>query len=104
MRDVTATICFEIEIELEATYTPGRPAYISGPPEHCYPEDPAEWELQKVARVGVPERVDGKWSTKWLDASPELLKALEPFILANETLNDRAHEAICEAADDGYGD
>lgn len=32
----------EIEVEIECDITPGTPAYTSGPPEDCYPEEPAE--------------------------------------------------------------
>jgi len=37
----------EVEIYLEQTYA-GCPAYISGPPEDCYPAEGPEWELDSI--------------------------------------------------------
>jgi hypothetical protein len=37
-----------LEVTVKANYTPGYPAKISGPPEHCYPEEPAEVELLSI--------------------------------------------------------
>ncbi len=52
MKKDTSTFPIHIElcdVEFEGTcgysHTPGRPAYTSGLPENCYPEEPAETEL-----------------------------------------------------------
>lgn len=37
-----------LEVTVKANYNPGYPAKISGPPEHCYPEEPAEVELLSI--------------------------------------------------------
>ena len=37
-----------LEVTVKANYTPGYPAKLSGPPEHCYPEEPAEVELLSI--------------------------------------------------------
>ena len=37
-----------LEVTVKANYTPGYPAKIWGPPEHCYPEEPAEVELLSI--------------------------------------------------------
>ena len=40
---------FEIlEVTVKASYIPGSPGKLSGPPEHCYPEEPAEVELLSI--------------------------------------------------------
>jgi hypothetical protein len=41
------TVTIEIELEAEVThFIPGRPGYISGPPEDCYPAEAAEIEYR----------------------------------------------------------
>ena len=37
-----------LEVSVTASYIPGTPGRFSGPPEHCYPEDPAEVELLSI--------------------------------------------------------
>lgn len=75
-------------------YLPGRPAQIYGPPEHCYPEEPAEWEFHTLKAETAPD--------KWADA----MWALETTLA--DDLTDAAIEAIeSESVDDwfgGYGD
>ena len=41
-----------LEVTVKANYNPGYPAKISGPPEHCYPEEPAEVELLSIHGEG----------------------------------------------------
>lgn len=41
-----------LEVTVEANYTPGCPGKLSGPPEHCYPEEPAEVELLSIKGNG----------------------------------------------------
>jgi len=52
--------------EVEAIYTPGRPACLSGPPENCYPAEGPEVDLVEVydARTGepIPQEVVDKHS------------------------------------------
>lgn len=38
----------EAEVRVTYTFTAGRPAYISGPPEDCYPAEGPEIEIEKV--------------------------------------------------------
>ena len=37
-----------LEVTVKANYTPGYPAKIWGPPERCYPAEPAEVELLSI--------------------------------------------------------
>lgn len=37
-----------LEVSVTASYIPGSPGRFSGPPEHCYPEEPAEVELLSI--------------------------------------------------------
>lgn len=71
-------------------YLPGRPAQIYGPPEHCHPEEPAEWEFHTLKAEVAPD--------KWADA----MWALETTLA--DDLVDAAIEAIeSESVDDWFG-
>lgn len=37
-----------LEVTVKANYTPGSPGKLYGPPEDCYPEEPAEVELLSI--------------------------------------------------------
>ena len=37
-----------LEVTVKANYIPGSPGKLSGPPELCYPEEPAEVELLSI--------------------------------------------------------
>lgn len=43
----------EIEIVVEYDYHKGSPGRLSGPPEHCYPAEPAYVEIIAVMHKGV---------------------------------------------------
>jgi hypothetical protein len=43
----------EFDIEVEYTYTPRIPGYLSGSPENCYPEEPECAEITSVTANGV---------------------------------------------------
>lgn len=56
---MSRTVCIEqytLEVEI-TSYTPGRSGVFSGPPEHCYPDEPEELEFEVVS--GVIEDEDG---------------------------------------------
>jgi hypothetical protein len=42
-------------VECDFDYHPGRPGFIGGPPERCYPDEPPELEIQSVKIVGSRE-------------------------------------------------
>lgn len=48
--NVTATFSYDdLEGEVDVRVTSlGCPAYISGPPEHCYPAEPPEFEIEGI--------------------------------------------------------
>lgn len=49
-------------LDLKATgiYTPGDPGRLSGPPEHCYPPEPAEAEVETLEYFGEDKQYDMK--------------------------------------------
>jgi len=38
----------DMSVRIEYDYYPARRAQISGPPEWCYPEEPAEWGITGI--------------------------------------------------------
>jgi hypothetical protein len=52
----------EVEVRITFTFRPGDPGRYSGPPEHCYPAEPAEVEFDSVE-----QETAGQWI-----AAPEL--------------------------------
>lgn len=55
MRVTTITFTIEwagLEFEGTASYTPGDPGRLSGPPEKCYPPEPAEVEVTSLKCEG----------------------------------------------------
>lgn len=71
-------------------YLPGRPAQVSGPPEHCYPEEPPEFDFATLKAETSPG--------KWVDA----MWALETTLY--DDLIDAAIEAIeSESIEDWFG-
>jgi hypothetical protein len=49
-------------LDLKATgiYTPGDPGRLSGPPEKCYPPEPAEAEVHSLTYCGEDKQFDMK--------------------------------------------
>ena len=56
----------EVDVEVDYFYDPGTPGRYSGPPENCYPDEPAELELVAVRHELLSPR-----------AAEEVLKVLE---------------------------
>lgn len=42
----------ELDLEVDYTFTKGYPAYLSGLPEDCYPEEPDRIEINSVTLNG----------------------------------------------------
>jgi hypothetical protein len=87
------TVQFELQdVAFYATgyYLPGRPAQVSGPPEHCYPEEPPEFDFCTLKALVTPG--------VWVNA----IWALETSLY--DDLIDAAIEAIeAESVDDWFG-
>jgi hypothetical protein len=66
-------------VEVEYSGTPYIPAYISGPPEDCYPEEGGEIEIESVEyETSGRVMIDGKWvavKRVVVDISPLLSEA-----------------------------
>lgn len=61
---------------IDATLHPGDPGRYSGPPEHCYPEEPPEVEVHSVIKNGADFEGD---LPQWVDDELfERLAAIEP--------------------------
>jgi len=50
---VTSSDGHEIEVDVEFDYTPGDPGQLYGPPENCWPPEPAEVEICDVIYIGI---------------------------------------------------
>lgn len=63
-----------LECEAKGFYTPGDPGRLSGPPEKCYPAEPAEFEIHELTCNGF-----------------------NLLILLESTLDEEINEAILES-------
>ena len=80
----------ETELVIYFTFTPGDPGRYSGPPENCYPAEPAEVEFDSVT---PPQFAD--WAREWLagdgfDAACE--EATEQSLPDPDDARDRDHD------------
>lgn len=84
------TIEFSYEgVAFHATgyYLPGRPAQVSGPPEHCCPEEPPEWEFATLKAETAPDAwVDAMWALETTLADDLVDAAIEA--IESESVND----------------
>lgn len=79
-------------MEIEFTYHAGTPGRFSGPPEDCYPDEPAEVEIDGVYVSDWDEFAE------WWGANgdtPVFAPNLDTLL---DKLADREHDAIYEAA------
>ncbi|RKZ86749.1 MAG: hypothetical protein DRQ39_05315 [Gammaproteobacteria bacterium] len=68
----------EFSLMFNFIYHEGRPAFISGLPENCYPEDPPEWEFENIQILNVIDQ--------WIDLPDQY----------HETVNDALVNAMQE--------
>jgi len=98
----------EYTFEVDVDVTPGAPGRLSGPPEDCYPPEPAEVEYGDVCCVetGRVFSVDEWellkcWSTeRGYDITDEDERVIEMVGDAEEA----AYDAACDAAYDEWKD
>lgn len=62
----------EYRLSFTFNYYEGRPAFISGAPEDCYPEEPAEWEFEDI-EINIPPNL-------WIDLPAGFFKLVEPAL------------------------
>jgi hypothetical protein len=71
----------EIELRIEGRYHPGDPGQTFGPPENCYPSEPAEAEVEALWMGGHP------WAGTLTDEEEEaVIEAL--IVSAEESISD----------------
>jgi hypothetical protein len=68
---------FDFEFEADVSYSPGRPAKIYGPPEYCYPEEPAEAEFLNYGPFSDME--EAVLYAAWADGTPVSLDEIGPI-------------------------
>ena len=61
---------FEVQLEIEFDYTPGDPGNIYGPPERCWPPEPAEVEVTEVNVLSI-KRYDEAGNESELELTDE---------------------------------
>jgi hypothetical protein len=49
-----------LDLKATGTYYPGDPGRVSGPPEKCYPPEPAEVEVHSLTYCGEDKEYDMK--------------------------------------------
>jgi hypothetical protein len=77
----------EMEARVAYTYLPGDPGRLSGPPEDCYPPEPAEVDIRSVFIRTMPEGV-------WTEATTLLAQMLADDEQFLEFLESEAAEQL----------
>lgn len=79
-----------LSFDANIRYQPGRPAKLYGLPEHCYPEEYPEIEIEHL-------EVDGKDASFLLDSNQAELIEREAIIAASECRKEYKEEAAIAA-------
>lgn len=74
----------EMPVVVEYHYHKGTPGRTSGPPEHCYPAEPAWVEIESVSVNGVEITLDDK-------QAETLEQEIEEMITAKEQADQEAY-------------
>jgi hypothetical protein len=72
----------EFEFEADMIYTPGDPGRYYGPPEYCYPEEPAEAEFHDYGPFGC--MLDAIYTAAWINDCPMTIEDMESLAQAVE--------------------
>ena len=79
----------------------GCPAQTYGPPEHCYPAEGPEWEMEAVYVEGREKDEEGKFFSKLVECPDELLIFVTRYI-EGEEFQDKVCCVIYEDGLDNY--
>lgn len=87
-------------MEITAHYTAGVQGRFSGPPEDCYPSEPAEVEIEEVCVSDWDEFAEW-WGAN--GETPVFAPSLDTLLdkLADREF-DEVYEAVCDAVADDY--
>lgn len=86
----------EVEVEVEYRYNPGMPGKTYGPPEDCYPDEPAECEVEQIFLKGDATKTDimPKMTTEQIESVFE-----QACSVGEEHYNDAYEAAMEDKAD-----
>ena len=92
----------DFDYEVTGTVVPGYPAKVNGPPEKCYPEEPAKFEDWDVELTGYIKRTPYGTQCGWFSNLTVLQKRTLTFDLAThleENESDLAEQAFNAATE-----
>jgi hypothetical protein len=86
----------EVEVTVEYSYSPGTPGKFYGPPENCYPDEPAECEVEVIYLTADKAKTDimPKLSTETIEQVFE-----QACGTGEESMNDDYERAMEDKAD-----
>lgn len=96
---------FSLEFDVVFHYQPGSPGKLYGPPENCYPPEPAEAEVTEVHLVNLISETEDR------EPTPEECEYWEERFMNEIADTDELFERMCDegeeaeqAAEDAYWD
>jgi hypothetical protein len=99
----------EYTFVVTAYVTPAMPGRTSGPPERCYPPEPAEVEYNEVVRCVETRRSFWVWEWELLkrwggDEDYSITDEDEALLETHGDAEEAAYDAACDAAYDEWKD